>query len=170
MISTSSFPPPDLAGFETLLRAQSAPLRRAAMAQLRSAAEADDVLQDTWLAAYRAWPTFRHEGAPEAWLRTILRRQIIDRRRRQRPTTELSRLAELEGNDPSAESVIDARNALERLRANSDDLRGRDRMLLERCLVAGSSPTSIARDIGASPVTIRVAVHRLRQRLQAVAA
>ena len=152
MIQTSFFP--DLASFETLLRTQAVPMRRAAMAQLRSPSEVDDVLQDMWLAAYRAWPSYRGEGAPTAWLRTILRRQIIDHRRRRRPTTDLSTATELAAGGPSAEAVIAARQSLARLSTNSGQLRGRDRMLLERCLVDGSSPTTVARDLGASPVTI----------------
>jgi len=50
--------------------------------------DADDVFQETWITALRAYPDLRDIGAITSWLLTIAQRKGIDehRARRQRPT------------------------------------------------------------------------------------
>jgi len=57
-------------------------LFRFAAARLRSAEEAEEVLQQTFLAALAARHEFRGEGGEKAWLFTILKRKIVDHYRR----------------------------------------------------------------------------------------
>ncbi|GAA3834330.1 RNA polymerase sigma factor [Streptomyces chiangmaiensis] len=76
-------------------------------------ADAEDLVQDTLLSAYRAIDRFdgRH---PRAWLRTILRRTELNRRRRRRPQLlndldlELPQLTAAGGVESPEEVVIGA--------------------------------------------------------------
>lgn len=54
--------------------------------------EADDLYQDTFLAAFRAWPPPRR-GNERAWLYRIATNKAIDRARRARPRVSLEDLA-----------------------------------------------------------------------------
>jgi RNA polymerase sigma factor (sigma-70 family) len=47
-----------------------------------SRADAEDAVQETWLSALRHGATMRDATALQAWLRTILRRRMVDQRRR----------------------------------------------------------------------------------------
>src|SRR5688500_8797544 len=49
-----------------------------------SAADAEDVVQDTWLRAYPALATFRHESAFSTWLCSVGLRAALDSMRRSR--------------------------------------------------------------------------------------
>jgi RNA polymerase sigma factor (sigma-70 family) len=44
--------------------------------------QVDDVIHDTFLAAYRNLPKYRRQTKFSSWLRTIARRQIFDQKRR----------------------------------------------------------------------------------------
>lgn len=72
----------DLAAFAVLVRAHEASLRR----YLRRLAgqEADDLAQETMLAAWRALRSWRAEGSMAGWLRAIATRKFLDRRRKER--------------------------------------------------------------------------------------
>ncbi len=54
--------------------------------------EADDVYQDTFLAAFRAWPPPRR-GQERAWLYRIATNKVIDRARRARRLVRMGDLA-----------------------------------------------------------------------------
>ncbi|GAB6164041.1 RNA polymerase factor sigma-70 [Thermostilla marina] len=78
-------------------------LFRYAYSRLRDAEAAEEVVQETFLAAMKAVDQFRGDGSERAWLMTILRRKIVDHvRKRHR---ESARGGEWEG-DP-AETFFD---------------------------------------------------------------
>lgn len=54
-----------------------------------SASDAEDVVQDTFLAAFRHWGSFRGEAAPSTWLYRIAVNEALQRVRRRRPVTYL---------------------------------------------------------------------------------
>ncbi|MDP2232409.1 MAG: RNA polymerase sigma factor [Actinomycetota bacterium] len=57
-------------------------LRTLAFRLLGSANDMDDVLQEAYLKAYRAYPSFRHEASPSTWLYRITYNTCIDHLRR----------------------------------------------------------------------------------------
>ena len=83
--------------------------------------EAQDLTQDTFVAAYRAWPTFRQEAAVYTWLYRIAvnltknrRKQL--RRRRQVETASLDdRLHLADGEDDIEREVVDRSHPPDRL-------------------------------------------------------
>ncbi len=77
--------------------------------------EADDVYQETFLAAFRGWPPPRR-GQERAWLYRIATNKVIDRARRRK---RLVRLADLRLAAPERDgvSIADLRAAVELLPA-----------------------------------------------------
>jgi DNA-directed RNA polymerase specialized sigma24 family protein len=88
--------------FQTLLDDHAAAVA-AYLRGMLGAADAEDAVQDTYLAAFRAYPGF--DGAhPRAWLMTIARRKAIDvarsRARRPEPLAEPDELPAADGAVP----------------------------------------------------------------------
>lgn len=84
-------------------------LLRVAMSMTPQRADAEDLVQDTLLRAWRSIDTF--DGShPRAWLLTILRNAEINRHRRQRPVLldDPDRAAETDtsGSEASAEDLV----------------------------------------------------------------
>ena len=67
----------DRAAFDALVTMHQAALMRFARALTRDATAAEDVFQETFLAAFRHIETFRGESAFRTWLFTIARRSAI---------------------------------------------------------------------------------------------
>lgn len=62
---------------------------RFALSLTRDEADADDVVQETFLRAYRSWHTFIQGTDCRRWLFTICRNAFLRSRERQRPTIDL---------------------------------------------------------------------------------
>jgi len=71
----------DHVAFGQLIHRHHSTLRRVAWAILRSSAETDDVMQDTWLHVYLQLPRFRGTAAFRTWVHAIVRNRAIDYRR-----------------------------------------------------------------------------------------
>ena len=71
----------DPAAFGELVDRHRTAVYRAAMAALGSHADADDVAQETFVAAYRRLKGFRGDASFKTWLLTIAWNQSINRRR-----------------------------------------------------------------------------------------
>jgi RNA polymerase sigma-70 factor (ECF subfamily) len=71
----------DAAAFGELVDRHRAAVYRAALAVLRSHADAEDAAQDAFVAAYRHLHRFRGDSAFRTWLLTIAWREAINRRR-----------------------------------------------------------------------------------------
>lgn len=71
----------NLPPFQRLLDEHASGLRRFLVGYV-GWAEADDCLQDTWLAALEAYPGLRHGSNLRGWLFTIARRKALDCLRR----------------------------------------------------------------------------------------
>ncbi|HEV8216631.1 MAG TPA: sigma factor, partial [Gemmatimonadaceae bacterium] len=62
---------------------------RFALSLTRDETDADDVVQDTYLRAYRSWHTYLPGSDCRRWLFTICRNVFLRSRERARPTVEL---------------------------------------------------------------------------------
>ncbi|MBA3672565.1 MAG: hypothetical protein H0W68_11180, partial [Gemmatimonadaceae bacterium] len=62
---------------------------RFALSLTREESDADDVVQETFLRAYRSWHTYIPGTDCRRWLFTICRNVFLRSRERQRPTTDL---------------------------------------------------------------------------------
>ncbi len=97
--------PGDRDDFDRLYRENYPRLLRTLYAITGDAGGAEDCVQETFVKAWRAWPRFRPDRAPEAWLHQIAVNTAISYRRRAklRSTGEiLRRLGRpAAGNDPA---------------------------------------------------------------------
>jgi RNA polymerase sigma-70 factor (ECF subfamily) len=80
-------------------------LYRVARSILRDDAEAEDALQDAYLQAYRALPTFRGDSSLATWLTRIVMNASLMRRRRSGRMAEVIDL----GADPGADGMAATR-------------------------------------------------------------
>jgi RNA polymerase sigma-70 factor, ECF subfamily len=71
----------DSAAFGQLVDRHRTAVYRAALAVLRSHAEAEDAAQDAFVSAFRRLDSFRGDSSFKTWLLTIAWRQAINRRR-----------------------------------------------------------------------------------------
>ncbi len=71
----------DVRAFERLLRRFNRPLYRVARAILKDDAEAEDVLQEAMLRAYRSMPSFRGDARLSTWLVRIVANEALARLR-----------------------------------------------------------------------------------------
>ena len=74
----------DVAAFERLMRLHNTALFRAARAIVRDDADAEDVLQEAYLAAYRHMREFRGDARLSTWLTRIVINQALGRLRARR--------------------------------------------------------------------------------------
>jgi RNA polymerase sigma-70 factor (ECF subfamily) len=79
-------------------------LLRYATLQVREAAVAEDLVQNTLVAALQSLGSFRGESAPTTWLIGILKRQIIDHYRRMTRETPLP--VSGTGDDPEGDADL----------------------------------------------------------------
>ena len=82
MGSIQSLKPGDRAAFEQLMRQYNRRLYRLARATLRDDAEAEDALQDAYIAAYRSLDKFRGESTLSTWLSRLVLNECFGRLRR----------------------------------------------------------------------------------------
>jgi RNA polymerase sigma-70 factor, ECF subfamily len=100
-MSLSSEGTPDLVAFEQLVAEYQDRVYGIALRITGSAPEAEDVMQDAFLNAFRAWPSFRGEAAPTTWLYRIAVNVALQRRRSERVVEYLSE------HDDADEEIVD---------------------------------------------------------------
>ncbi len=123
----------DLSAFEQLMRQHNRRLYRLARATLRDDAEAEDALQDAYMAAHRALAGFRGESALGTWLSRLVTNECLDRLRKQARRHNIFPIAALDA-EVTQEAVMDDSH-----QAESPDkalVRAQMRALLERKLDA----------------------------------
>ena len=124
------------------------------------AGDADDLVQDVFLAALEKLPSLREAQAFGGWLAMIARNRAADFHRRRRPVEPLPDT--LAHRDPE-------RAEAERVLAVIRDLPETYRETLVLRLVEGMSGQEISDRVGLTPASVRVNLHRgmklLRDRL-----
>lgn len=160
----------DRAAFDVLYRRYLDRVYGYAFYQLRDHHDAEDATERTFLAALRALPEFRHEGATfRAWLFRIAHNTIINARRsRFRRRTEplpdgLDRIAP---NADPAGLVVEADEARRVLRAVAELPDDRRQVVLLR-FVDGLSSREIGQVMDRSEGAARVLLHRALRDLAA---
>ena len=118
----------DRDGFTDLMRRFNRRLYRVARSVLRDDAEAEDAVQDAYLQAYRALPTFRGESALGTWLTGIVVNAAL---MCQRKTGRLAEVIEL-GADVGSDDAPQPRDQLdEPAQPELAALRAQTRRLIE---------------------------------------
>lgn len=86
-----------------LVERETGEVYRACLRVLGRRQDAEDVTQESFVAAYRAIGTFRGEGSLRAWLLRIATRQAFRRLSQRRPTAQLETISEPALADHSGE-------------------------------------------------------------------
>jgi len=89
-MSLSSEGTPDLVAFEQLVAEYGDRVYGIALRITGSPSDAEDVMQDAFLQAFRSWPAFRAEAAPTTWLYRIAVNAALMQVRARRPVDLLS--------------------------------------------------------------------------------
>ncbi len=151
----------DADAFGELVEELWAPLVGLARAVLAGDAEAEDVVQDALVVAWRRLPSLRDAARFPAWVRRIVVRRCLRhlRRRAAHPTAELSAVdpgrarRPAPATAPASDAAIDVARLL-------GALPPRQRAVLYLTAVEGRTDREIAALLGILPPTVRV--HRLR--------
>jgi RNA polymerase sigma-70 factor (ECF subfamily) len=85
--------------FELLMRRHNRRLYRLARSMLCDASDAEDALQDAYLAAYQSMDNFRGEASPATWLSRVVVNQCLARMRRQARRDNIVPMVALGGPD-----------------------------------------------------------------------
>lgn len=159
---------------ERLLRLHGGRLHAIATRLCRSRDAAADLVQETFLQAFRKWHQYAGDADPVSWLYTIAARQCrrMHRRRAGEPREVLPlddaspfaapKVATVDGVDAGARAEM-----RERLEEAIARLPVAFRMPLVLKDVVGLAAEEIARVLGVTPTTVRTRVHRARMRLRA---
>lgn len=144
-----------------------------ALARLHGRAEAEDAVQDTFLAALGAWTRYRGESGERAWLFGILEHKVVDRLRRR------GREVALDSDDQADAMIARAfdRTGQPWLRPGEDAEREEFWVTLSGCLNAlpdtlettfrlieldGLGTQEVCKLLGISPTNAWVRLHRAR--------
>ncbi len=154
----------DRSGAAYLIEQYQMDVYNASLRILANPADAEDVTQDTFLAAFERMSTYRPGQALSPWLRAIARHRAIDlvRRRARAPEPELPAVPE------SVEKIALDRIEAESVRAALNRLPSRDRTLLVLRYWEDQSVESVASSMGMTEGAARVALLRARRSLGAV--
>ena len=98
----------DPAAFAQLVEANQRNVYNLALRMLNNPQEAEDVLQETFLSAYKALPTFEGRSSLSTWLYRIASNASLMRLRRKQPeTTSIDEPLELEEGDSLPRQFVD---------------------------------------------------------------
>lgn len=157
----------DTAAFETLVH-RHGPLMRAYTSRIvGSRTEADDVVQEAFIIAWRQLPTVRHPGSVRSWLMRIASRQAFAHIKR-RPTDAPLPPLEVPARIDTQPENLAVRNAeLRALSVALDKLPEDQRQCWLLREIAELSYTEIAEDMHLSPATVRGNLARARTNITA---
>lgn len=151
-------------------------LFRVARGIVRDDAEAEDVVQETYVRAFTNLGSFRGEAQLSTWLTRIALNEALGRMRRRRPTAELTEPALNEG------SLIMFPTSLMPAGPETEVARSQVRQILEHAVdglpdlfrivfilrdVEGLSVEETARHLAIKPETVKTRLHRARKLMRA---
>jgi RNA polymerase sigma-70 factor (ECF subfamily) len=145
-----------------------------ALSQCRDPHDAEDLVQETFLQAFRKWDQFEGRSKPSTWLYTIAARACMrKRRKRSGEPNRMESLSELlpigepripdlpaDGESPLDEQL--RREAKETLEAALQEVPRSFRLALVLKDIAGLSVAEVAEVLGIKEATVKTRVHRAR--------
>jgi RNA polymerase sigma factor (sigma-70 family) len=148
-------------GLDDLLQRHGSELQAVAFLILRNEHDAEEVVADTLLIAWRKIETLRDPDRLRPWLLTIAARIALQRRRRLRSgVVSLDAAALMAGEEPSIAAELDFRDAINRLPP-------RMRAAIALHAVADLPVAEVARVLGTSENTVKSQLREARARLRA---
>jgi RNA polymerase sigma-70 factor (ECF subfamily) len=159
----------DPRAFDLLVHRHTPRMYRVALRILHDPAEAEDVVQDAWVSAWRGLPTFRGDSAATTWLYRVVTNAALQHLRRRRPTVPLDQRYEDTyadtGEGPELAALRGERSAAV-LRAIAT-LEPAQRIPLVLHELEGMSYQEVADIVGVNVPALRSRLHRARVTLLA---
>lgn len=166
--------------FRAIMQRHNRRLYRLARGILREDIEAEDVVQETYLSAFKGIAAFRGQASLSTWLTRIAMNEALGRLRRRRPMVELAALdSSLDRDDariiafPSIGAAQDdpERSAARReirhfLERAIDALPEAFRVVFVMRVIEEMSIEETASHLGLRPATVKTRLHRARRLLR----
>lgn len=151
----------DRAAFERLFERFWPELTRLSRAVLARSSEAEDVVQDAWITAWKRLGSLEHPAAFPAWMRRIVVRRAL-RRDRLLALRWIGIERDAEEREPAAANAGSPEDVVALMR----QLSRQQRAALVLTEVEGRTDEEAAGALGIRPATLRVHRHRARNRLR----
>ncbi len=148
--------------FESMVNAYSADLYRYAYMLCRNPSMAEDLVQETFLRAWRYLPSLRDERKAKSWLITTLRRENARQYERYQPVFEYVDLDQMAVETASVEDDVQTLN----IRQALFTLPNRYRDVLALQVIGGLSGAEIAQITELPLATVNTRLFRARSRLR----
>ncbi len=149
------------ARFEKLVIAVSSDLYRYALMLCRNKAMAEDLVQETFMRAWRFLDSLRDEKKAKSWLLTTLRREFARQFERYQPPFDDVELEQIAGDDGVNPDVLAVRQALAKLP-------DKYREVLVLQVIGGYSGAEMAEMLELRRATVNTRLFRARQKLQSI--
>lgn len=147
------------ADFQTFVRDHERMVRALALSWVRSPSAADDVAQESFLRAWKAWGTLRDPAAAKTWLYTLTRHAAIDWLRREKRHKAEELVQDVAA--PAAEKKPD--DLIEKVVRIIDGLRQDYRQLVLLRFVEQMSYAEIGEVLGLTASAVGEKLHRVRK-------
>lgn len=166
----------DEAAVRAIMQANNRRLYRLARGILHNDAEAEDVVQDTYVRAFTHLEQFRGDSSLSTWLSRIAMNEALGRLRRQKPGVEWSELEKsapqaqiipfplASGDDP--EKSIAQREIQHVVEHAIDELPEPFRLVFITRVIEGMNVEQTAEILGLKPETVKTRLHRARNLLR----
>ena len=152
----------DQTSLKSLYERTSAKLYGICVRLLKDEAEAQDVLQEVYLAIWRKASSFDSSRAGAiTWMATIARNRAIDRlRARHAPGEELESATELPDDSPSSFDVLETAQDVSRLRRCLEELESRASQMIRAAFFDGATYPQLAEREGVPLPTMKSWIRR----------
>ncbi|NWF69091.1 MAG: RNA polymerase sigma factor [Chloroflexi bacterium] len=157
----------DVRALDALYARHGAALLSFLIARLGDRQSAEEVLQDTMMAAWREAHNFRHESSIRTWLFVIARNRATNLQRKHRPTLTLLDEA-LSGGDTGPLEKVEKLEAQDKVRAALHHLPAPQREVLLLVFYQQMTPTEVAQVLGISDGTVKSRLYRAKEMLRRV--
>jgi len=147
--------------FEKLVNAVSSDLYRYAFMLCRNKAMAEDLVQETFLRAWRFLDSLREEKKAKSWLMTTLRREYARQFERYQPRFDDVELEQIAGSDGVNPEVLAVRKGLTKLQ-------DKYREVLVLQVIGGYTGEEMAKMLELPRATVNTRLFRARQQLRGV--
>jgi len=154
----------DDAAFDSLVGRHEEFIYNVCAGILNSADDADDALQETFLAAYKALKKFRGDSKVSTWLYRIAVRECLDISRKRKRTTSFEEVLV----EPSVDDGTTERAKEHIVRSSLAKLPEHYRTALVLRYYGGLSYEEIADSMGSTAGRVKMMLHRARRSFQGV--
>ncbi len=161
----------DRAAFAELYDTYADEVYRYVLYRVREPADAEDLTSDVFTRAFAAIHRYRWQGKSFlAWLYTIARNAITDRRRRDRPTVDIENAYGLAAGGPSAHDHAVRGEDVVALQGALHHLTGEQREVIELRFTGDLSSAQVAQKLGKNEGAVRALQFRALARLRKILA